>query len=63
VLQTHLSRSTLGRRFHRAVNDHHRLIADAIEAGDETAAGGQMYDHLEFLRPYYEQAWREVARL
>jgi GntR family transcriptional repressor for pyruvate dehydrogenase complex len=58
VLQTHLARSTLGRRFHRAINDHHRAVADAIDAGDEDAAGEQMHDHLQFLRPYYETAWR-----
>jgi DNA-binding FadR family transcriptional regulator len=63
VLQTHLSRSKLGRGFHRAINVHHRAVADAIEAGDEDAAGRQMYDHLEFLRPYYEQAWRAATRV
>jgi DNA-binding FadR family transcriptional regulator len=62
VLQTHLSRSRLGRDYHRAVNEHHRAVADAIEKGDEDAAGGQMYDHLEFLRPYYERAWRAATR-
>lgn len=62
VLQTRLARSRLGRPFHRAINEHHREIADAIESGDERAAGEQMYEHLEFLRPYYERAWREVRR-
>ena len=62
VLQTHLSRSRLGRDYHRAINEHHRAVADAIEAGDEVAAGEQMHDHLEFLRPYYERAWRAAAR-
>ena len=61
VLQTHLSRSRLGREFHRAINEHHRAVADAIEQGDEAAAGAQMYDHLEFLRPYYERAWRAAT--
>ena len=61
VLQTHLSRSRLGRDFHRAINEHHRAVADAIEQGDEAAAGAQMYDHLEFLRPYYERAWRAAS--
>jgi GntR family transcriptional repressor for pyruvate dehydrogenase complex len=60
VLQTHLARSRLGGKFHRAINEHHRDIADAIGGGDEGAAGERMYEHLEFLRPYYEQAWREV---
>lgn len=60
VLQTHLSRSRLGRRFHRAINDHHRSIVAAIEAQDEDAAGGEMHDHVEYLRPYYEKAWREA---
>jgi DNA-binding FadR family transcriptional regulator len=63
VLQTHLERSKLGRRFHQAVNDHHRAVAAAIEAGDEDAAGGEMHDHLQFLRPYLEKAWRAAARV
>ena len=58
VLQRNLARSKLGERFHRAVNDQHREIAAAIEAGDADAAGGEMRAHLEYLRPYYEQAWR-----
>lgn len=60
VLQTHLARSRLGKKFHRAVNDDHREIAAAIETGDERAAGERMHAHLEYLRPYYEQAWRDV---
>jgi DNA-binding FadR family transcriptional regulator len=60
VLQTHLARSRLGRKFHIAINEHHREIADAIDAGNERDARDQMYEHLEFLRPYYEQAWRDV---
>lgn len=62
VLRTHLARSTLGRAYHRAINEHHHRIADAIEAADEVAAGVEMRDHLEFLRPYYERAWRAAAR-
>jgi DNA-binding GntR family transcriptional regulator len=62
VLQTHLQRSRLGRAFHRAINEHHHAVADAIDAGDEAGAGDQMFEHLEFLRPYYEQAWRAAAR-
>ena len=55
-----LARSKLGARFHRAINEHHRAIAAAIEAGDADAAGGEMHDHLEYLRPYYERAWRSA---
>ncbi len=62
VLQTHLARSKLGAGFHRSINDHHRSIVAAIEARDEDAAGGEMHDHVEYLRPYYEKAWREVRR-
>jgi GntR family transcriptional repressor for pyruvate dehydrogenase complex len=62
VLQTRLVRSNLGARFHRTINAHHRSIADAIEAGDEDAAGGEMHDHIEFLRPFYEKAWRDLRK-
>lgn len=60
VLQTHLARSRLGRSFHRAINDHHRAIAAAIEAGAAAEAEREMRSHLQFLRPFYEQAWRQV---
>ncbi|HZQ65613.1 MAG TPA: GntR family transcriptional regulator [Gaiellaceae bacterium] len=62
VLQTHLARSRLGRRFHAAINRHHREIVGAIEEADERAAREQMAAHLEYLRPYYEQAWRAMRR-
>ena len=62
VLQTRLVRSTLGVRFHRTINAHHRSIAAAIEAGDADAAGGEMHDHVEFLRPFYEKAWRDLRK-
>ena len=62
VLQTRLVRSNLGVRFHRTINAHHRSIAVAIEAGDEDAAGGEMHDHVEFLRPFYEKAWRNLKK-
>jgi GntR family transcriptional repressor for pyruvate dehydrogenase complex len=62
ALQTSLARSALGRRFHREINDHHRRIVEAIEAGDADAAGDEMYTHLEFLVPFYEKAWRDLRR-
>lgn len=58
ILQRNLARTKLGARFHRAINDQHRAIAAAIEAGNADAAGDEMHAHLEFLRPYYERAWR-----
>jgi GntR family transcriptional repressor for pyruvate dehydrogenase complex len=61
VLQTHLARSRLGGRFHRAINEHHRAIAAAIEAGEPAAAEQRMRAHLQFLRPFYERAWRRVV--
>ena len=61
VLQTNLARSSLGRRFHRSINDQHRAITAAIEAGDARAAEREMRSHLEFLRPFYEKAWRHAV--
>jgi DNA-binding FadR family transcriptional regulator len=60
VLQRNLARTKLGRTFHRAINEQHRSIAAAIEAGDADRAGGEMHDHLLYLRPYYERAWRHA---
>ena len=60
VLQTRLSRSRLGQRFHRSINEHHRELAAAIESAEEQAAAELMHEHLVFLRPYYEQAWRDA---
>ena len=62
ILQTHLARSTLGRTFHRSINEHHREITAAIEAGDVAAAEESMREHLHFLRPAYERAWRDEFR-
>jgi DNA-binding FadR family transcriptional regulator len=58
VLQTGLSRSRLGAPFHRAINEHHRAISAAVEAGDADAAESEMLAHLEYLTPFYEKAWR-----
>jgi DNA-binding FadR family transcriptional regulator len=62
ALQTSLSRSGLPRVFHRSIHLHHARIVEAVEAGDEDAAGSEMQDHLAFLVPYYEKAWK-VTRL
>ena len=62
VLQTNLARSSLGQRFHRSINDQHRSITAAIEAGDARAAEREMASHLEFLRPFYEKAWRHAVK-
>jgi DNA-binding FadR family transcriptional regulator len=58
VLQTHLKRSTLGRRFHQRINEDHRALAEVVRQGDDEAAGRLMHEHLAFLRPMYEKAWR-----
>ncbi len=60
VLQTNLKRSALGRRFHQRINEDHRALIAVVEAGDEVGAGEQMREHLAFLRPMYEKAWRYV---
>lgn len=61
VLQTNLARSALGRQFHKAINEHHVKIIDAIDAGDVDGAGEEMRLHLEYLRPWYERAWRHAV--
>jgi DNA-binding FadR family transcriptional regulator len=60
VLQTRLARSKLDAAFHNAINEHHRVIADAIDLGDSDRAGAAMADHLGWLRPTYERVWREA---
>jgi DNA-binding FadR family transcriptional regulator len=61
VLQRNMRRSELDPEFHRTINEHHRSITAAIAAGDPTASELAMIDHLEFLRPYYVNAWRQVT--
>jgi DNA-binding FadR family transcriptional regulator len=57
VLQTNLARSALGPAFHAEVDRQHRLIADAVAAGDADAAGEGMKSHLAYLSGFYEQVW------
>ena len=59
VMQTSLSRSQLGQRFHDHINDDHRAIAAAVAAGDEDTAAEEMHRHLAYLRPFYEKSWRK----
>jgi DNA-binding FadR family transcriptional regulator len=61
VLQTSLSRSSLGRQFHRGIHDQHVRLRDAIAEGDANAAGLEMEDHLRWLRPFYERAWPDLT--
>ena len=62
ALQTSLSRSGLGRNFHRTVHAHHIRIVEAVHSADEDGAAREMRDHLAFLVPYYEKAWRNARR-
>jgi DNA-binding FadR family transcriptional regulator len=57
VLQTNLARGALGAAFHLEVDRQHRLIADAVAAGDADAAAAEMQSHLSYLSGFYEQVW------
>lgn len=46
-----------------AINRHRRVIAEAVAAGDGDNAEHEMRDHLAYLRPYYERAWRSAERV
>ncbi len=61
VLQTNLARSSLGREFHRSIHEHHLRILEAVEAHDADGAEAEMRDHLAFLRPWYEKAWKRAT--
>ena len=59
VLQTNLSRSTLGSGFPAHVNDDHRHILEAIEAGDADLAAERMHEHMAYLRQIYVGIWHD----
>jgi DNA-binding FadR family transcriptional regulator len=61
VLQTHLARSSLPRSFHVSIHAHHLRILEAVEAGDADGAATEMREHLAFLRPFYERAWKSAS--
>lgn len=62
VLQTNLARSVLGAEFHRVINAHHQAITAAIGEGDADKAADLMDEHLAYLVPYYEKAWRHAKK-
>ncbi len=59
VLQTNLSRSELGAGFPAHVNDDHREILEAIEAGDADLAAERMRSHMAYLRQIYVGIWHD----
>jgi DNA-binding FadR family transcriptional regulator len=59
VLQTNLSREAMSPRFAKRVNEEHRAILAAIEAGDGEAAAAEMHKHLGYLRRTYTKMWRQ----
>ena len=59
VLQRNLQRSALSNNVHKAINDDHHRITEAISAGDANRAEAEMRTHLAFLRPFYENIWRQ----
>jgi DNA-binding FadR family transcriptional regulator len=61
VLQTRLARTSLDASFHAAINRHHREIANRVEQADPEGAAEAMREHLHWLRPAYERAWREFG--
>ena len=61
VLQTHLTRSSLGRSFHVGIHEQHRAISAAVAGGRPEEAEGEMRTHLNFLRPYYDLAWKQAG--
>ena len=62
VLQTRLSREKMGESFHKRLNEHHRAILQAIEAGDGEAAGDEMHKHMTYLSRTYQKMWRDSSK-
>ena len=55
-------RSSLGRSFHSGIHEQHRGITAAIAGGRPDEAEGEMRAHLDFLRPYYDRAWKQASK-
>jgi DNA-binding FadR family transcriptional regulator len=57
ILQTNLRRREIPPETLRQVNDDHRAILAAVEAGDADAAEQRMREHLTMLRETYLRLW------
>lgn len=57
ILQRNMRRREIRRETLRQVNEDHRAILAAVEAGDADAAERRMHDHLTMLRETYVRLW------
>ena len=62
VLQTRFAQIRASASFRQRVDDDHRTIADAILSNDATRASAAMLDHLEYLRPSYQEFDTRLGR-
>jgi GntR family transcriptional repressor for pyruvate dehydrogenase complex len=62
ILQTNMRRREIRRETLRRVNDDHRAILAAVEAGDADAAERCMHDHLTMLRETYVRLWKRHGK-
>lgn len=61
ILHTYVQRSSEGgEQLMETISDDHSAIAAAVRDGDEEAAAQAMREHLDYLRPLYEEAWKEL---
>lgn len=58
ILETNMSRREIGQRTLARVNEDHRAILAAVEAGDGDAAERLMREHLAMLRETYARLWK-----
>ncbi len=62
VLQHRLSREQMSNAFAKRLNEDHRAIFNAIEAGDGEAAADEMRKHMAYLSKTYKKMWRSAGR-
>lgn len=62
VVQENFRRREMTPEAMKQVNDDHRLILEAVEAGDADLAEQRMHTHLDMLRPHYARLWRTGDR-